>query len=70
VVEPSLFSTREAAEFLGLSQHRVREFAREGRIGRRVGTCWVYLLAELEVFRAIPRPTGRRRPPPAAECKV
>ena len=51
---------QEAAEFLGLSQGRVRQFIREGRLtASRIGRTIVVHTRDLEEFKKIPRYTGR-----------
>jgi len=55
----SLVSVNEAAEALGVSPGRVRQFCREGRLGQQVGDRWVIPRDELEQFRKIPRDHGR-----------
>jgi excisionase family DNA binding protein len=54
-----LVSVNEAAEFLGVTPERVRDFCREGRIGQRVGERYVISRDELRVFAKIPRKVGR-----------
>jgi hypothetical protein len=51
-------SVEQAAEKLDLTPQRVRQFCREGRLGRRVGKTWVITDAELEAFAKIPRLRG------------
>lgn len=48
----------EAAERLGLTPQRVRQFCRDGRLGQRVGRQWIITEEELEHFRSIPRLPG------------
>jgi excisionase family DNA binding protein len=54
-------TAEEAAEELGLTPQRVREFCQQGRLGRRVGRQWVITREELERFKQTPRPPGRPR---------
>jgi hypothetical protein len=54
-----LLNCDEAAEEIGLSPERIRQFCRGGRLGQRVGGRWVILQEELNRFRKIPRPSGR-----------
>jgi len=54
-----LLSPRQAAEEMGLSLSRIKQFCAEGRIGQRVGKRWVILRDELEQFQKIPRPHGK-----------
>lgn len=51
-------SINEAAERLGLTPQRVRQFCREGRLGQRVGRQWVITEEELEAFQKLPRHAG------------
>ena len=53
-------TTREAAEFLDVSQSRVVQFCREGRLGRKIGRNWAITRAQLEAFRKIERKPGPR----------
>ena len=55
----SILSCEEAAERLNVSVVRVRQFCREGRIGKRLGKLWIIQEAELEQFRRRPRKNGR-----------
>lgn len=56
-----LLSVKQAAEELGLSENRVREFCQEGRFGEKVGHQWIITRAELEDFKKIPRKRGNPR---------
>lgn len=51
-------TVKEAAEELGLTPQRVRQFCREGRLGQRLGREWVITREELEEFKKIPRKPG------------
>ncbi len=66
-------TTREAAEFLGLSVRRVQQLCRRGWMGRRVGRQWL-IGDELRDFIGYDRPPGRPKktrimppPPPTPE---
>ena len=59
----SLVSVIEAADFLGITTERVRQFCREGRLGQQVGDRWVIPEDELKQFAKIPRPNGRPKGP-------
>lgn len=53
-------STKEAADFLGVSRFRVHQFIRSGRLSaRKFGNQLVLRLSELRDFKAEPRPNGR-----------
>ena len=54
-----LTTTQTAAE-LDLSESRIVQFCREGRLGRKIGRNWAISRAQLEAFRAIPRRPGPR----------
>ena len=58
----TLVSVNEAAEALGVTPGRVRQFCRDGRLGQQVGDRWVIPRDELNQFAKIPRDHGR---PPA-----
>lgn len=50
----------EAAAILGLTEERVLQFCREGRLkARKMGRDWVILTASLAVFSKQKRPTGK-----------
>ena len=55
-------TTTEAAEVLGVSSIRVRQFCQEGRLGRKIGDRWIISRDELRSFQKIPRERGRRLP--------
>lgn len=55
-----LLNAEEAATFLGISANRVRQLAREGRIGRKLGREYIFRPRELEQFKALDRDTGFR----------
>lgn len=54
-----LYSPAEAAEFLGLSEVRVRQFCMSRRLGQKVGRQWVIPADELHQFAKIPRKEGK-----------
>ena len=54
-----LLDVAQAAEYLGLSKARVRQFCGEGRLGQKVGSRWVIEKGDLERFAKIPRKVGR-----------
>ncbi len=53
-------TTAEAAKLLGLNVSRVRCFCKEGRLGQKIGRNWAITEAELEKFKTVPGPAGRR----------
>jgi len=55
-----LVNCEQAAEYLGLSSVRVRQFCLEGRLGQKVGNQYVISRDELEQFAKIPRYPGRK----------
>lgn len=60
--DQELLSAAQAAEYLGLTHQRIYELADGGRMGRRIGTLWVFSRAELDVYRLqrSQRPKGGR----------
>lgn len=51
----------EVAEYLGLTEGRVRQLTREGLLkGTKVGRDWVYTRADVDEFRDSPRPRPGR----------
>jgi hypothetical protein len=56
---PAFWSTSKAAQFLGLSEIRVRQFCKEGRLGTKVGNSYVITDEELREFAKNERPTGK-----------
>ena len=55
----NILTVEEAAKLLKLSTCRIRQFCREGRIGRRLGGRWAIDQDELYDFRRQTRPNGR-----------
>ena len=54
-----LMTTRQAAEFLGVSPVRVRQFYQDGRIrGRNFAGSLVFMREDLRSFAKIPRRIG------------
>jgi hypothetical protein len=59
--DPKLYlNVTEAAKFLKLSSERIREFCREGRMGRKVLGVWMLSKEEVKAFAKLDRPEGRR----------
>jgi excisionase family DNA binding protein len=56
-----LLTVQEVAKELNRSQHRVREYFREGRLGKKIGRQWLVTREELEEFKSIPRKRGAPR---------
>lgn len=56
-----LLTVQQIAKELDLSEHRVREFFREGRLGMKIGRQWLATRAELEEFKKLPRKHGAPR---------
>jgi excisionase family DNA binding protein len=54
----NLLSTAEAADYLGLSETRVRQLCARGAIGAKVGGRYIISQDELRQFAKIPRPVG------------
>ena len=56
-----LLTVSQAAEELGVSSVRVRQFCQQGRIGEKVGPLWLIAEKELLRFAGKPRPHGGPR---------
>ena len=56
-----LLTVQEVAKELNRSQHRVREYFREGRLGKKIGRQWLVTREQLEEFKKIPRIKGAPR---------
>ncbi len=56
-----LLTIPDAAEELGLHYNTVYRFCSSGRLGQKVGNQWIITHAELDAFKATPRPPGRPR---------
>jgi excisionase family DNA binding protein len=62
---PTLLTTAEAAQRLGLSPSRIRHLVLEGRLkGTRYGRDILFTPADLDRFAALQRPNGRPRTTP------
>ncbi len=51
-----LFTTLEAAERLSITDRRVRQLCKEGRLGVKIGRNWLIRAAEIAAYTA--RPVG------------
>jgi hypothetical protein len=60
-VDHSLLTSKRAAFLLGISQRRVNQFCKEGRLGKKVGSTYIITWDELEKFANIPRMAGRKK---------
>ena len=62
-MQDDLLTTKQAAEILGVSQERIRQFVREGRIPVRLLEPIILITrVDLEEFEKLPRErTGRPR---------
>lgn len=59
-IELNLVTVAEAAEELDLTQHRVREFIRDGRLdSTRIGPLYFISRKDLNAFKKIKRKAGR-----------
>lgn len=56
---PTQLTTDQAAERLGLTPGRVRQLAKSGRIGSKIGRDYLFTSDELDAFAAEDRPAGR-----------
>lgn len=56
-----LLTVTQAADVLGLSPVRVRQFCQEGRMGEKYGPLWMIREKELRSFAKKSRPAGGRR---------
>ena len=57
--DEELWSTQQAAEYLGITRQSMHDLANRGQVGRRVGRAWVFTKAEIDAWLAKPRTTGR-----------
>lgn len=56
---PNLFTTDEAAEFLGLDRSLIARYCRSGRLAaKKAGRDWVITKDALAAFKKIPREPG------------
>ena len=61
-----MMTTKEVAEYLGLTEQSVRLYLNRGTLkGHQFGRTWMIALEDLQAFAAIPRPPGR--PPKLAQ---
>lgn len=61
VISVPYFTVAEAAEQLGVSEIRVRQFCQEGRLGQKVGSIWLIARGELFAFKRKKRHPGPPR---------
>lgn len=59
MTEPRLYSTRAAADALGVSIPRVKQLATELGVGKKYGRDWLFTEQDIERMRA--RPDRRRK---------
>lgn len=71
-IETGLVTVKEAAELLGLSARRVRQFIEEGRLpGQKIGRQWLLKRSDVIVFATKPRTVGRpEKPVPTTASNV
>ncbi|HSH83388.1 MAG TPA: helix-turn-helix domain-containing protein [Herpetosiphonaceae bacterium] len=62
MLDHELWSTQQAADYLGVTRQAVHALARRGEVGRRVGRAWVFTKSEIDAWRDKPRPLGGRPP--------
>lgn len=55
-----LIGGAEAAEYLGVTRARLYAIARTGKIGRHVGSFWMFTKQELDQWKAERNPKGGR----------
>ena len=54
-----LLTVEEAAKKIGVSEVRVRQFCKQGRLGRRFGANWAISQDEVTAFKRLKRKNGR-----------
>ncbi len=57
--ELDLIDAEAAAAIVHVTAHRIRAFARAGRLGQRIGRQYVFSRSSVERFSRIPRRPGR-----------
>ena len=57
--DQELWSTNEAADYLGVRRQSVHGLAKRGEIGKQVGRAWIFTKAELDAWLTKPRKVGR-----------
>jgi excisionase family DNA binding protein len=57
-----LLSASQAAKYLGITHQRLYQLAETGRLGRRIGTTWIFTRGELDQYKVerAQRPKGGR----------
>jgi len=58
-MESKYLTTAEAADYLGLSEVRIRQLANAERIGQKIGRDWLFTQEELDAFANQERGPGR-----------
>jgi excisionase family DNA binding protein len=61
-MDQELWSSREAAEYLGVTRQAIHALTKRREIGRQVGRAWIFTRAELDAWINKPRPLGGRPP--------
>lgn len=61
-IEEGLLSASQAAKYLEITHQRLYQLAEAGRVGRRVGTTWIFTISELDAYKQerAKRPRGGR----------
>ena len=57
-MDQELWSTQQAAEYLGVTRQAIHALTKRGEIGQQVGRAWVFTRAELDAWVSKPRPLG------------
>jgi len=52
-------TTSEAAEILGVTERRIRDFCKAARLGRKIGRNWAISESQLAKFAAVERRVGQ-----------
>ena len=68
MADQELWSTQQAADYLGVTRQAVHALATRGEIGQRVGRAWVFKRIELDAWLSKPRPLGGRPPKSGARA--
>lgn len=65
-----LWSTQQAAEYLGVTRQAVNALAKRGEVGHQVGRAWIFTQAELDAWVKKARPQGGRPPAKARAAQL